>query len=221
MTQPRAPIQSVIRFGAFELDAAAGELRKKGKLARLQPQPFRVLALLASQPGKVISRSDLKHEIWNGTVFVDFDQGLNFCIRRIRAALDDDPDSPRFLETVPRRGYRYIADVETVPPDGTRDEAQPAVETVRATPKPSAPVGVFHGRLAWIAGAALVFAAVGAFMVRWRQPATASSLTYFTSDVEPLAMILVNSSILFTSAGSVSGVSRVGSSMLTKQKLDE
>jgi DNA-binding winged helix-turn-helix (wHTH) protein len=102
----------VVRFGAFELDPENGELRKHGRPIRLSPQPLEVLSVLASQPGKLISREELRHQVWNGTTFVDFEQGLNFCVRRIRAALGDDADKPRFIETVPRRGYRFIAPVD-------------------------------------------------------------------------------------------------------------
>lgn len=97
-----------LRFGEFELDPEKGELRKKGRPVRLQPQPCKVLSALASRPGELVTREELKHQIWNGTTFVDFEQGLNFCVRQIRLALDDDAESPKFIETVPRRGYRFV-----------------------------------------------------------------------------------------------------------------
>ena len=97
-----------LRFGEFELDLEKGELRRRGRPVRLQPQPCKVLSVLASRPGELVTREELKHQIWNGTTFVDFEQGLNFCVRQIRLALDDDADSPKFIETVPRRGYRFI-----------------------------------------------------------------------------------------------------------------
>jgi eukaryotic-like serine/threonine-protein kinase len=97
-----------LRFGEFELNLEKGELRKKGRPVRLQPQPSKVLSALASRPGELVTREELKHQIWNGTTFVDFEQGLNFCVRQIRLALDDDADSPKFIETVPRRGYRFV-----------------------------------------------------------------------------------------------------------------
>jgi eukaryotic-like serine/threonine-protein kinase len=98
-----------VLFGVFELDVESGELRKRGRPVRLQPQPSKVLAALASRPGELVTREELRHQIWDGTTFVDFEQGLNFCIRQIRLALDDDAEAPRFVETVPRRGYRFIA----------------------------------------------------------------------------------------------------------------
>jgi DNA-binding winged helix-turn-helix (wHTH) protein/Flp pilus assembly protein TadD len=97
-----------LRFGEFELDLEQGELRRKGRPVRLQPQPSKVLGALASRPGELVTREELKHQIWNSTTFVDFEQGLNFCVRQIRLALDDDADSPKFIETVPRRGYRFV-----------------------------------------------------------------------------------------------------------------
>jgi cholera toxin transcriptional activator len=103
-----------LRFGLFELDLATGELRKAGRRLRLRQQPFLVLSALASRPGELLSREELCRRVWAGTTFVDFDQGLNSCVRDIRAALGDDAASPRFVETLPRRGYRFIAPVEAV-----------------------------------------------------------------------------------------------------------
>ena len=100
-----------IRFGLFELDPASGDLRREGRPVRLQPQPARVLALLVSRPGEVVTREELRRQIWSDGTFVDFERGLNFCIAQIRSALQDSADSPRFIETLPRRGYRFIAPV--------------------------------------------------------------------------------------------------------------
>jgi TolB-like protein/Tfp pilus assembly protein PilF len=102
----------VVRFGPFELDILSHELRCRGKLIRLQRQPSRLLAALASRPGKLITREELRQQIWDSATFVDFEQGLNACIRRIRAALKDDPEHPKFIETLPRQGYRFIGCVE-------------------------------------------------------------------------------------------------------------
>ena len=100
-----------IRFGLFDLDPASGDLRREGRPVRLQPQPARVLALLVSRPGEVVTREELRRQIWSDGTFVDFERGLNFCIAQIRSALQDSADSPRFIETLPRRGYRFIAPV--------------------------------------------------------------------------------------------------------------
>jgi DNA-binding winged helix-turn-helix (wHTH) protein/Tol biopolymer transport system component len=121
---------SRVRFGVFELDIANGELRKQGKPVRLQPQPSKVLAALAARPGELVTRQELRHEIWDGTTFVDFEQGLNFCIRQIRLVLGDDPEKPQFIETIPRRGYRFIAD--TTPLQGIQTATKGKKNTVVA-----------------------------------------------------------------------------------------
>ena len=110
------PAQRVLRFGPFELNLATGELRKFNLALKLRPQAARVLVLLASQPGDAVTREKLRDEIWGNGVFVDFEHALNVCIRQIRAALDDDADKPRYIETVPRLGYRFIAHVEEIAP---------------------------------------------------------------------------------------------------------
>jgi len=107
-----APTSPNPRFGPFELDVVAGELRKAGILIKLQPQPFRVLLLLVNRAGTVVTREDIKRDLWSDSTFVDFEHGINFVINQIRTALADNADSPRYIETLPRRGYRFIAQVE-------------------------------------------------------------------------------------------------------------
>jgi Tol biopolymer transport system component/DNA-binding winged helix-turn-helix (wHTH) protein len=111
MPPPDEREHRLIRFASFELDEQNEELRKHGQRVRLAPQPFKVLCYLACRAGTIVSREELSHYLWNGTTFVDFEQGLNFCISRIRTVLNDDPEKPRFVETIPRRGYRFIADI--------------------------------------------------------------------------------------------------------------
>ena len=101
-----------LRFGVFELDLRAGQLRKHGLRVRLQEQPFQILAKLAENPGEVITREQLQKELWPADTFVDFDHGLNKAISKIREALGDSAESPRFVETVARRGYRFLAEVK-------------------------------------------------------------------------------------------------------------
>ncbi len=102
------------RFGLFELDIATGELHRSGRRVRLAPQPARVLLTLVERAGKIVTRDELKDAAWGDKTFVDFEQGLNFCMKQIRAALGDEADNPRFIETVPRRGYRVIVAVERI-----------------------------------------------------------------------------------------------------------
>jgi TolB-like protein/Flp pilus assembly protein TadD len=110
-----------VRFGPFELDTRAGHLRKGKLCLHLQPQPFKVLSLLVSRAGQLISREEIRQELWHQDTFVDFEQGLNVCIRQIRTALNDSAAAPRFVETVPRRGYRFIAPATQVARASTVD----------------------------------------------------------------------------------------------------
>ena len=102
-----------LRFGVFELDLRAGELRKHGLLVRLQEQPFQVLTMLLEHPGEVVTREELQRKLWPANTFVDFDHGLNKAINKIRDALGDSAESPRFVETVARRGYRFLAEFKS------------------------------------------------------------------------------------------------------------
>lgn len=106
---------TVVRFGEFELDHGAGELRRDGAKVRLQDQPLQILQILLEQPGKVVHREELQKRIWPSDTFVDFDHGINNAIKRLREALGDTADTPRYIETLPRRGYRFKAALEGVP----------------------------------------------------------------------------------------------------------
>ena len=110
--EPKLAADEIIRFEEFELALKSGELRKNGSVVRLQPQPFKVLAFLATHAGQTVSRSELQEAVWDEGTFVDFEHGLNYCIKQIRTALGDDAQSPRLIETLPRRGYRFIGEVE-------------------------------------------------------------------------------------------------------------
>jgi cholera toxin transcriptional activator len=103
----------VVRFGVFELDRSAGELRKSGMRLRLQGQPFQVLALLLDRAGEVVTRDELQRQLWPSDTFVDFDHSLNTAINKVREALGDSASSPRYVETLARRGYRFIAPVQS------------------------------------------------------------------------------------------------------------
>lgn len=107
---------SVLRFGSFEFEPRSGVLRKGGKRVPLQPQPARVLALLVTHPGDVVTRDELRRQIWDDRTFVDFEHSLNYSVRQIRSALRDSAEKPRFIETLSRRGYRFIATIEAARP---------------------------------------------------------------------------------------------------------
>jgi DNA-binding winged helix-turn-helix (wHTH) protein len=117
-----------LRFGPFELDVRSGDLRRNGQLVRIQPQPLKVLTLLASRPGGLVSREEIQAEVWPAGTFVDFEQSLNFCIRQIRSALGDTAVAPRYLETLPKRGYRWV---------GGSVERVTAPAQVREWPRPA------------------------------------------------------------------------------------
>src|SRR5690242_20448203 len=109
-----APSAKIFRFGLFEADAAQGTLTRNGLRVKIQDQPFRVLVLLLERPGETVSREELRQRLWPDGTFVDFDGSLNVILKKLRAAIDDDSDNPRFIETVPRRGYRFVAPVTPI-----------------------------------------------------------------------------------------------------------
>jgi DNA-binding winged helix-turn-helix (wHTH) protein len=108
-------VPGIVRFGPFEANLETGELRKKGMRLALQRQPFEALSSLLEQPGALVSRDRLHERLWPGELFVDLEHGLNKAINKLRTALDDEGAQPRYIETLPRRGYRFIAPVTTAP----------------------------------------------------------------------------------------------------------
>jgi TolB-like protein/DNA-binding winged helix-turn-helix (wHTH) protein/Tfp pilus assembly protein PilF len=144
----------LVRFGAFELDRRSGELRRHGARVRLQEQPLRILDALLAAPGEPVAREALRQRLWPDDTFVDFDNGLNRAINRLRAALGDEADNPRFIETLERRGYRFIAPVSVV-------EA-PAAPPPAPEARPPAGQG---SRRAWWLGGAVAAAAVAALLI--------------------------------------------------------
>jgi len=105
----------VVRFGVFEVDLAQRELRRSGLRIRLQEQPFQLLAALLERPGEMVTREELRSKLWPGDTFVDFDHSLNAAIKRLRDALGESAETPIFVETIPRRGYRFIGQIATLP----------------------------------------------------------------------------------------------------------
>ena len=161
-----------IRFGVFEAELRSGELRKQGSKIKLRDQSFRVLALLLERPGEVVTRDELQRKLWPADTFVDFDRGLNKAITYLRDALGDSADSPRFIETLPKRGYRFIAAVDPGPCNGglvasSQEEARNDTESEAA---PSPPAG---GRqavtiLPWTIAALASVLALVAMVLFWR-----------------------------------------------------
>jgi DNA-binding winged helix-turn-helix (wHTH) protein len=104
----------LLRFGPFELDSASEQLRKNGRLVPLQPQPFKLLSLLAKQGGVVVSRDEIRTALWSDDTFVNFEQGVNFAMRQVREALGEQADRPVFIQTIPKRGYRFVAPIDAI-----------------------------------------------------------------------------------------------------------
>src|SRR5713226_7093197 len=111
MAESLSSSQQILRFGTFEVNPRSGELRKGGVRIKLHGQPFEVLTMLLERPGEVVTREELQQRLWPTDTFVDFDHGVNTAINRLREALGDSADNPRFVETLPRRGYRFIVPI--------------------------------------------------------------------------------------------------------------
>jgi DNA-binding winged helix-turn-helix (wHTH) protein/Flp pilus assembly protein TadD len=168
MASPASP-PTKIRFDSFELDLTSGELRKGGNRLRLQPQPFRVLLLLIERAGQVVTREEIQRCLWKDSTFVDFEHGINFSINQIRGALSDSAEKPRYVETVPRRGYRFIGTLEQPSPpkpDRIQETTPPPVE--------GKPMAAKTARRHWPAIVALTVLAagiaVGAYFFSHRAP---------------------------------------------------
>jgi TolB-like protein/DNA-binding winged helix-turn-helix (wHTH) protein/Flp pilus assembly protein TadD len=127
---------SVVRFGTYEVSLQSGEVRKSGMRIKVQQQPMKLLEILLERPGEVVSREELRRRVWTNEAFGDFDQALNIAIAKLRSALDDSADTPRFIETLPKRGYRFIADVSVVDTDvRTKEPGSSAADLVRSQNK--------------------------------------------------------------------------------------
>ena len=173
-----------LRFGLFELDLVARELRKSGVRIKLQDQPFQILAILLERPGEIVTREELQKRLWPEGTFVDFDISLNSAVKKLRQALSDDSENPRFIETLYRRGYRYIG-----PVNGTSPPPAPTLGSAKAVPtppasegsSPSVPARDFRV-LAWATLAVLALVATGLFWSRPSQPPRITGYTQITHD---------------------------------------
>ena len=163
---------TILRFGTYEVDLRAGELRKQGKRIRLQEQPFHVLTVLLQRPGDVVTREELRTQNWPEDTFVDFDNSLNTAINKLREALGDSADNPRFIETLPRRGYRFIAPVTGN--DQMRSATAPTSSDTQVV------VGLFarHKRafLVVVFGSGLILAGLGYAGYRWRSASPSAAI---------------------------------------------
>src|SRR5205085_6471566 len=142
LTVPR-----VLRFGVFEADLRTGELRKHGTRIKLQDQPFQVLAMLLERPGELVSREEIQKQLWPADTFVDFEHGLNTAVRRLRDALNDSADDPKWIETLPRRGYRFLGTVTPNAADAT-SAAEPPVHAAPPSSASSVPLAANAGSVA-------------------------------------------------------------------------
>ena len=190
-------LPSPIRFGKFEVDLQTGELRRQGFKVKLQQQPFQILLMLLVRPGEVVTRDELQKELWPADTFVDFERGLNRAINKLREALLDDADNPRFIETLPRRGYRFLVPVESgsrsqitlVPlelprqmpettPDDTAPDLLPSDVPVPDVATPQRRV------LPWVLAAALALIAGIAVWRPWRGPAFVADRSFIQLDLD-------------------------------------
>src|SRR5271154_3985811 len=123
----------VVRFGTFEVLLQSGEVRKAGVRIRVQQQPLKLLEVLLERPGEVVTREELRSRVWPNESFGDFDQAVNIAIGKLRSALGDSAENPRFIETLPKRGYRFIADVSFVDADGRNRRPESALSDAPET----------------------------------------------------------------------------------------
>ncbi len=175
------PKATQYRFGQFELDPAQNRLFRNGSLVKLQDLPFRMLVLLVERPGEIVTREEVRRHLWPEDTFVEFDNSLGVAVRKLREALRDDAETPRFVETVPRRGYRFLAPVTVQDVESAADFRTPA-EAVRADPQSAIDPAVAAAKASsrrgryWII-AALVGLIVGAAVYEFRPAASSSSST--------------------------------------------
>ena len=125
-----------VRFGVYIVDFRSAELFKHGIRIKLQDQPFQILTILLENSGELVSREELRKKLWSEDTFVDFDAGLNAAVRKLRDALSESAETPRFIETLPRHGYRFIAQVEAVPEDKSAVELTPPSKPTMDIPPP-------------------------------------------------------------------------------------
>ena len=178
MPQPEV-VPSVVRFANFEVDVRAGELRKHGRRVRLQEQPLRILNMLLERPGELVTREELRLNLWPADTFVDFDHGLNSAVARLRETLCDSADAPRFVETVPRKGYRFVGQLE---------EAEPTRVAERVIAEAQPPRrALVHSYGIWLAGFGIAALLALVLVKISGHAATSREIVLPTPEVVPLA----------------------------------
>jgi eukaryotic-like serine/threonine-protein kinase len=212
MTAPgtEPPPVNTIRFGTYELDRHTGVLRKNGMRIRCQEQPLQVLAVLAERPGELVSREELRRRVWPQDTFVDFDHALNTAIKKIRAALNDDADAPRYIETIPRRGYRFVGAVERLPRTNGNGAATNATASVASSlPAPNNTASRRKYVILLVTFAGLILALFGFVWKRapWRRGQTELDsefhrLTFDTQEVAGARFTVDGMSIVYTAGHS-------------------
>src|SRR5271156_6359877 len=171
---PPTSAQAIGRFGPYELDVRSGEVRKFGIRVNLGEQPLRILILLTEHPGELVTREELRLSLWSHDTFVDFDRSLNSAVQRLRETLSDTADKARWIETVPRRGYRFVGAVEWSSPNGSAPAKVATIATILSTdepvepplaelPAPSVPASRFFGRL-WLPAVVVLLLAAAAIL---------------------------------------------------------
>ncbi len=143
-TPPSSPAKKTLRFAVFEVDLAAGELRKNGSRIRLQEQPFQILVYLLDRAGEVVTREELRQKLWPADTFVDFDHSLNTAVNKLREALGDSASSPRYVETLSRRGYRFLAPVQPAETKSPPRDSMPVTAGAIIAPVPIRGPASFH-----------------------------------------------------------------------------
>ena len=190
-----------LRFANYELDSGAGKLLRDGWPVKIQPQPLRVLGVLLQRPGQIVTREELRAHLWDDATFVEFDQGLNYCIRQIRRALGDDATKPVYIETLPKQGYRFVAEVASEAVSAAADLDPPVTPSVNGlvhslsetseafqkTPPASALTNALaQSRYIWQVATVLALLALAAVGAWWMRAGRDSSITH------PLRVIRVS-----------------------------
>jgi DNA-binding winged helix-turn-helix (wHTH) protein len=200
---------NALRFGLYEVDLAAGELRKRGRKVVLQEQPFKLLTLLLRRPGEVVTREELQQALWPTDTFVEFDESLNKAVQKLRQALGDSSDNPHLIETVPRRGYRFITPVEPIRQDTPDQQAEephaPEPEkanTLSSTTARRPP----RERILWTVALAAAMGIIFTLWIRWPVPPPAQLRKYRLSPEGGFCSPVISpdgQQIAYTAQGSV------------------